>query len=99
MDVSGGDDIVIDPADFRSEGFRNDLQLRDNVDQGTDAAFEGQKFIQHHYFPLFKDAVAALKITSFIADDVSHFIQYPFDLIQGGLIVLHTRNVLFKVTT
>jgi len=65
-----GYDIVIDPSDFRTQRFRGDLQLWNNIDKRADTAFKLQELIQHDDFSLLQNTIAALEVTSFIADDV-----------------------------
>lgn len=82
-------DFVVNPADLGAEHFGKDPQLGNDIDQGADPAFQLEEFVQHHYFFLFEDTVAALKITSFIPHEVFRLIEYPFQLVQGGLCKLH----------
>ena len=88
----GRQDIVIDAAGLGGEAVGEDPQLRDDVDQRADAAFQLQEFVEHHYFSLFEDTVAALKVTSFIAYDVTGLVQDAFDLIQSSLCELHVSQ-------
>jgi hypothetical protein len=71
--------------------------LGNDIDKGADTAFERKEFVQHDYFLLFEDTIAALEIAPLIAYDVFCLVQDPLDLIECRLCILHT--VLFKVTT
>ncbi len=53
-----------------------------------DASFGIEEFIQHHYFFLFKNAIAALERPSFVANGVFRFTEYILQLIQAILRVL-----------
>lgn len=81
--------VVVYFFDFRGQILRRDLQLRDNIDQGIDPAFQLQEFVQYYHFPFLQDTVPALEVASFIANDVFSLIQHSFDLIQCGLGILH----------
>ena len=73
--------VVVYFFDFRGQILRRDLQLRDNIDQGIDPAFQLQEFVQHHHLPLLQDTIAALEVASLIANDVFSLIQHPLDLV------------------
>ena len=88
----GRQDIVVDAAGLGCEAVGEDAQLRDDIDQRADAALQLQEFVEHHYFSLFEDTVAALKVTPFIAYDVTGLVQDAFDLIQSSLCELHVSQ-------
>jgi len=89
---AGREHIFVYATDFRAQRFRGDLQLGDNIDEGADPAFQRKEFIQDHDFSLFQNAVATLKVPSFITDDVFHFVQDLFDFIECGLSILHPHK-------
>ena len=62
-----GDNVHVHTLGFFREDICVDLQLGDQVDQGIDTTLCLQEFIENDYFSEFKDTVAALKSTSFIA--------------------------------
>jgi hypothetical protein len=96
---TGRKHIFVYAADLRAERFGSYPELGNDVDERADAAFQREEFIQDHNFSLFKDAIAALKIPSFVAYDVSCFVKDPFNLIKRVLSVFHGRDILLKVTT
>ena len=58
-----------------------DIKLGHQVDEDIDPSFGLKEFIQHHYFLILQYAVAALKGSSFITDDVAGFFNHFFDLV------------------
>jgi len=73
--------LLIGLASLGSEIVGIHPQLGNNIDKGADAPFEGKEFVQHNYFLLFKDTIAALKIASLIAYNVFCLVQDALELI------------------
>ena len=88
--VRGGEHLLIDLPDLGAEVIGYYLQLRDNIDQGADAAFQLKELIQHNDFSLFEDTIAALEVAAFVAYDVLGLIQAAFYLVECSLCILHT---------
>ena len=86
------EDLVVNFFDFGGQVLRCDLQLRDDIYQGIDTAFQLEEFIQYNYLFLLQDTIPALEVASFIANDVFSLIQHPLYLIQCGLRILHHFN-------
>lgn len=84
-----GEDLFVYLSDFGSQILRRDLQLRNNIDQRIDTAFQLEKFVQYHHLFLLKYTISALEVASFIANDVFSLIQHSFNLIKCRLCVLH----------
>jgi len=77
----GFEHLVIDLPGLGGERIRLDPKLGDDIDQGADAAFQLQEFVEDYHLSLLEDTIAALKIASFIAYDVFRLVQDPLDLI------------------
>ena len=44
------EDLVIDLSGLGRQGIRLDLKLGNNIDQGADAAFQLQEFVEDYHF-------------------------------------------------
>jgi len=66
---------------FVGERVETDLQLRHQVDEGVDPSFRLKKLVEHDHFLSLQNAIAALKIASFITDHVTCFLRYPLNFI------------------
>ena len=82
---------------FRRELFRINGDLRKNIYQRIYSTLQNKKFIQHQYLLFFQNTIPALKITSFIPDHISGFMQYFFNLIQCGNRIFHCSKLMKAV--
>src|ERR1700729_4485153 len=86
------EDVIVDATGLGREAVGKDCQLRNDIDQRADAALQLQEFVEHDYFSFFEDTVAALKVASFIAYDITGLVQDALDLIQSSLCELHVSQ-------
>jgi len=84
---------------FRGKLFCIDLQLRQQVDEGIDAAFEREKFIEHYHLSFFQYAKAALKVAALETHDVAGFFNQLFNFVECGLVVFHSGAKVITVFT
>lgn len=82
-------DFIIHLLTLVGECIVTDFKLRQEVDQGVDAAFCLKKFVDNDHFFRLQDAVSALKSASFIPDHIAAFFRYPLNLVQVVLCVFH----------
>ena len=79
--VMSFEDLVVYLAGLGRQCIRLDPELWDDIDEGADAALQLKEFVEDYHFLLLEDAIPALEIATFIADDIFRFIEDPLYLI------------------
>jgi hypothetical protein len=74
---------------FERKRIKIYVQLGQQINQRIYPSFCLQKFIKHHYLSFLKDAISALKRTSFVADHITAFFCNPLYFVKCILCEFH----------
>lgn len=73
--------------------FRFEFEFGQDIEQAVNPGFRVEKFVQNSDFPVLDNAVAALKVSFFIADRVVEFMKQLFQFFQRCLSVAHKHSI------